>query len=64
MLVLLVFSHVANFRYVANFRFLTLYMGKASEPIVFVISAFHHITSFSYLKVKLGTFFDNFKYFI
>ena len=25
--ILLVFSHVANFRYVANFRFLTLYSG-------------------------------------
>ena len=24
--ILLVFSHVANFRYVANFRFLTLYI--------------------------------------
>ena len=26
--ILLVFSHVANFRYVANFRFLTLYLGN------------------------------------
>ena len=29
--ILLVFSHVANFRYVANFRFLTLQVAK-SQP--------------------------------
>ena len=32
--ILLVFSHVANFRYVANFRFLTLYRFHSSPPVI------------------------------
>ena len=32
--ILLVFSHVMNFRYVANFRFLTLHMEKDPDHIL------------------------------
>ena len=43
--ILLVFSHVANFRYVANFRFLTL-IGLKQE-VVFVLEYFLTINLFS-----------------
>ena len=32
--ILLVFSHVANFRYVANFRFLTLTLEKYLQAVL------------------------------
>ena len=37
--ILLVFSHVANFRYVANFRFLTLSIDKHRNSVTDSISA-------------------------
>ena len=40
--ILLVFSHVANFRYVANFRFLTLH-NSSTVHVVSVFTAFHII---------------------
>ena len=51
--ILLVFSHVANFRYVANFRFLTLYQGvfhehKSDKSKTFVFQ----IVSTSFVKRK------------
>ena len=47
--ILLVFLHVANFRYVANFRFLTLMVyvtntdGKERNKILHLFGPFHHL---------------------
>ena len=43
--ILLVFSHVANFRYVANFRFLTLHVvPSVADTIEPLVSHFAHKT--------------------
>ena len=56
--ILLVFSHVANFRYVANFRFLTLHFGKDLDHMLdtkeipnFHIKVINSHTSYLVLEV-------------
>ena len=44
--ILLVFSHVANFRYVANFRFLTLYIFHMVAKMIAKSNLYKHISDF------------------
>ena len=43
--ILLVFSHVANFRYVANFRFLTLYTGQSEKKGLYFFHSTKYLTA-------------------
>ena len=47
--ILLVFSHVANFRYMANFRFLTLLENRDGSMLY---SLYHYLTSVTLFQFR------------
>ena len=61
--ILLVLSHVANFRYVANFRFLTL-QGPGQYTIDFILEMLHNQIwiSVSWPRQKSGVFESSYYY--